>query len=179
MDNRLERLQTAEQALKLVLAVRTHTLMAKTNTGLRRLTAPEPSKTVAEELKAETKLELTREEEEQASGALEHAAAYLVAQQLDAVMAESFENRFQHANPDIRSAACIASILCDSLAENHFGGNWKIPARWHWREFKIEGVITLDTQKIAGKLVRRRDYGGPLALLKLIDFVRETLKGQT
>jgi len=175
MDERLEKLETAEQALRLVLAVRTHTLLAKSNPGLRRLTAPEPAKTTVQEQKADIKLELTREEEEEAAGALEHGAAYLAAQTLDAVLAATFEDRFHHANPEIRAACCIASILRDSPAENPFGGSWKIPDRWHWREFKIDGVITLDTEKIAGKRVRRRDFGGPLALLRLIDFVRKSL----
>ena len=175
MENRLEKLALAERALKLVLAIRTHALMAKTNEGLRRLTAPDPRRALAEERETGIKLDLTREEEEQASGELEHAATYLVAQQIDAVMAETFKNRFEHADPDIRTAACIVSILCDSLADNHFVGTWKIPAKWNWREFKIDDVISLDTQKIADKPVRRRDYGGPLALLKLIAFVRTSL----
>ena len=175
MDDKLEKLTTAEQTLKLVLAIHTHTLMAKKNEGMRRLTAPDPRRALAEERETGVKLALTREEEEQAADALEHASTYLAAQQIDAVLAENFSDRFEHADPDIRTAACIASILCDSLADNHFGGTWKIPAKWNWREFKIEGVIALDTQKIADKPVRRRDYGGPLALLKLIDFVRKSL----
>ena len=156
-------MKRAEDFCKLVLAVRTRCLLAKNNPDRPTLTQEEA---------ASPELELTREEEEQASVALENSAAYVVAVELDAVLDETFPDRFNHPDTEIRVACQLARILRDSFDTNPFQPTWKFPPEWAWRKLGIKDVISLDGKALNRRPVRRRDYGGLLSLLRLLEFVR-------
>lgn len=175
MTDLQERLRLAELLLKLVTAVRTRTLLAKSNPALRPLTKGDTPGSTAQPQAGQPDMLLTKEEEDEASAALENSAVYLAACQLDAVLEESIPNRFEHDNHDIRAACSVIRLLQESFAANPFDPVWKFPDEWKGKLLEFEG-LSFFPPELDGRPVRRRDYGGPMTLLRLIEFVQGAIK---
>lgn len=120
-------------------------------------------------------LSLSPEAEERASGALVHCATYLLAVQLDSVLQEAISNRFNHSNSVISAAAWIARLIRNAFAHNPLYPVWKIDRKCRNKLIEIPGIIRLDTSGREGNCLKRMDYGGPLALLKLSSYVRQNI----
>ncbi len=171
MDNWKERLRLAEQVLKLVVAVRTRALLAKSNPALPTLTSGIAPGVKGKPPPDTNNMVLSKEEEDEASAALENSAVYLTACQLDSVLEEKLPNRFEHDDRDIRSVCSIIRLLKVSFEENPYSPVWKFPGEWKGRLLEFE-KISLFPPELDRRPVRRRDYGGPLTLLRLLEFVR-------
>ena len=171
MDNWKERLRLAEQVLKLVVAVRTRALLAKTNPALPTLSSGEAPGSKGKPSPDTNNMVLSKEEEDEASATLENSAVYLAACQMDSVLEAKLPNRFEHDDHDIRSVCSIIRLLKVSFAESPFKPVWKFPDEWKGRLLEFEKV-SLFPPELDGRPVRRRDYGGPLALLRLLEFMQ-------
>jgi hypothetical protein len=121
-------------------------------------------------------LELTREEESTGSTLLEHVSTYTLAAQVDTALGDLYPNRFESLDQMLQSAAWIARLIRNSFAHNPFAPQWKTYAECENKHFIVGDLISLNTRGLDGKYVHRRHYGGPLALLKLSEFVQERLK---
>lgn len=82
-------------------------------------------------------------------------------------------DRFRHPNPNIRCASWIARLIRNAFAHNPFAPVWKTYAECKNQTYNVNDVISLKTTGLNGKPVERLDYGGPLALLRLLDFVKQ------
>lgn len=120
-------------------------------------------------------LPLSPEEEKRASGALVHCATYLLAVQLDSVLQEAVSNRFNHSNSVIFAAAWIARLIRNAFAHNPLYPVWKIDRKCRNKLIEIPDIIRLNTREREGTSLKRMDYGGPLALLKLSSYVRQNI----
>lgn len=121
-------------------------------------------------------LELTKEQEELASILLVHSATYLCAVQADTVLQAIVPNRFNDSDPDIRSASWIARLIRNAFAHNPFAPVWKTYSECENKIYTVQNVISLNTTGLNGKPVERLHYGGPLALLKLLEFIKQLLE---
>ena len=82
-------------------------------------------------------------------------------------------DRFKHLNDDFRNAAWIARLIRNAFAHAPFNPSWQFYPECRNRVFEVRDTIRLDTAGIEGAFVERRHYGGPLAVLRLSQFVRE------
>lgn len=117
-------------------------------------------------------LKLTKKEEYLAPGLLHHVATHILAVQIDTFLQERYGDRFNHLNNDIKSAAWIARLIRNAFAHNPFDPIWELHTECENKLYQIPGVIELKTQDLDGKRIKREHYGGPIALLKLSEFVR-------
>ncbi len=118
-------------------------------------------------------LMLSKEQEQLAAILLVHSATYLCAVQADTVLQATIPDRFKHSDPNIRSASWIARLIRNAFAHNPFAPVWKTYSECENQTYAVENVISLKTSGLDGKPVQRLDYGGPLALLRLLDFVKQ------
>jgi hypothetical protein len=121
-------------------------------------------------------LRLNKDQEEFAVICIEHTAIYIMAVQIDSVLSETIEDRFNHKNNDVKSAAWIARLVRNSFAHNPFAPTWKIYRECDNKIYKVRNIISLNTKGLNNKPVKRMDYGGPLALLYLSRFVRNEIE---
>jgi hypothetical protein len=121
-------------------------------------------------------LQLTREDEFAAASFLEHVATYVLAVQIDTVLETAYPDRFQSTDQIVRSTSAIARLIRNAFAHNPFAPKWIIDRKFLNKEFVVPDVTSLDTTGLNGQYVDRAHYGGPLALLKLSEFVRGKLE---
>lgn len=121
-------------------------------------------------------LKLTKKEENLSVALLHHVATYILALQIDTVLQDKFQDRFNHKNNDIRSAAWIARLIRNAFSHNPFYPRWEFYSECMNKQYAVSKIISLDTSKLHGKEVDRMHYGGPLALLRLSEYVRGLLK---
>jgi hypothetical protein len=116
-------------------------------------------------------LSLTAEEEKMAATIVEHSATYLMAVQLDEILEKLFPNRFEHSDRNIQDGARIVRLIRNAYAHDPLSPTWlKIPAPWRNQVLTVEGIISLNTNSLEGKKVERMDYGGPISLLRLLQY---------
>jgi hypothetical protein len=115
------------------------------------------------------------QEEEEAAWALVHCAIYIVAVQLDTVLSETVPDRFAHSDDSIRSSSWIARLTRNAFSHNPFIPTWLTYPECDNKQCIVPGIISLKTVSLNGKCLDRMDYGGPLALLKLSQFIREEI----
>jgi len=121
-------------------------------------------------------LKLTREEEGIGSTLLEHVTTYTLAVQIDTALGALYPSRFESADQILQSAAWIARLIRNAFAHNPFAPQWQTYLECENKQFTVHDFISLDTSGLNGKYVDRGHYGGPLALFKLSEFVREKLE---
>lgn len=113
-------------------------------------------------------LSLQPSEEENAFAALEHTATFLCVNQAHAVL-EKLDNS---AEDEAFSAAFhIARLLRNSFAHDPFAPVWLFGPKLENTILEVPRVIRLDTAGLKGQRVLQAHYGGPLAILRLTQFV--------
>jgi hypothetical protein len=115
-------------------------------------------------------LVLTREEEEKAFAALGHCATYISVVQVHTALESVYDDPFQIREADVSSVFQISRLIRNAFAHNPFSPVWEVRGAWKNRRFVVPDVITLDTANLDGEPVRREHYGGPIAILRLIEF---------
>ncbi|MBI4093310.1 MAG: hypothetical protein HY420_05285 [Candidatus Kerfeldbacteria bacterium] len=117
-------------------------------------------------------LKLTKKQEELGIALLHHVATYTLASQIDTTLQNLYKNRFKHRRKVVRNASWIARLVRNAFAHNPFYPQWIIQPEAKNSVFEVEDIIKIKTSNLDGKFVSRHDYGGPLALLSLSEFVR-------
>ena len=86
------------------------------------------------------------------------------------------KNRFNHRNDGIRNASLILRQIRNAFAHDPLNPTWDIrqPEAMN-KILVVKDIIKLDTKEINGKRIQRLHYGGPLAILKLSEFIRMKL----
>lgn len=62
---------------------------------------------------------------------------------------------------------------------NPFAPAWKVYGQHENQTYTVQNVIALNTSGLHGQLVKRSHYGGPLALLRLLQFTKRVVEEQT
>lgn len=166
-------LENAELQFKLALAIQT-TCHLSDRPDFNYLASFSYGKHTAEH----GKLMLTKEQEAFASILLAHSTTYLCAVQIDSVLGEIVPNRFQATDPNIRSASWIVRLIRNAFTHNPFAPVWETYPECENQTYSVRDMISLETTGLNGKPVVRKDYGGPLALLRLLHFVKTLLPAE-
>jgi len=115
-------------------------------------------------------LVLTPKQEEHAFSALEHCATYIAVVQIHTVLEAIHPDPFNIKEPAILAAFQISRLIRNAFAHNPFAPAWEIRAAWRSKVFIVPDIITLDTTGLDGQLLKRKHYGGPLCILRLINY---------
>jgi hypothetical protein len=114
-----------------------------------------------------------------ASEGLQRTATFLMALTIrDALTACVSDPRNDHRE-NVRSAYQIARMIRNAFAHGPIDPHWSIDQDCENSEFTVEGIIALKTTGLHGIRFEWRHYGGPLALLRLSQFVRFDILGDT
>jgi hypothetical protein len=100
---------------------------------------------------------------------LERLAYRLLAMELDAALGAALNggDRFGHKDSFIRDASTIIRLIRNTVAHNVLEPRWKIDRKFQNRQLAIDGILTFDTTGLNGQLLKRHDFGGPIALFRL------------
>jgi hypothetical protein len=100
---------------------------------------------------------------------LTRLAYRLLAMELDAALAAALkgDDRFNHKDSFVRDASSIVCLVRNTVAHNILEPRWKINRKLQNRKFVIDGILTFDTTGLNGQLLKRHDFGGPIALFRL------------
>jgi len=122
-------------------------------------------------------LKLSDEERDYAPRLYEHTAKYVLVTQVDKVLQEMIGgDRFEHEDDNLRAASHIIRQLRNAFAHDPFNPRWKIRDERARNEiFSVKDIIELDTSNLNNTLLRNRQFGGPIALYRLTEFIREEL----
>jgi len=119
-------------------------------------------------------LELTRTEEKEGANILEHVGIYMMMLQLNKVLEDEWgKARIFSKDKTIRNISQVVRLIRNAFAHDPFKPTWEIKKLVENMEFEIPGVLILKTHNLDGKRVKPKDYGGQLALLRLLEFVEE------
>lgn len=157
----------AELQYKLALAVET-TATSSNDLHLNYLSTFSYGKHVIKE----RELMLTKENEKQASTLLVHSATYLLIVQLDKFLDKVLPETLKQNDADLNCAWRISHLVRNAFAHDPFAPIWTVSKRDRNRTYRVGNIISLDTSGLEGKPVLREHYGGPLALLKLVQYIR-------
>ena len=170
----LRKLHHSELQFKLALAVST-TCHSSNERALCYLGAFSWGKHVMDS----EELSLTKENEKLASSILEHSATYLMTLQLDEILEKLFPNRFEHSNCCVQNGARIVHLIRNAFAHDPLSPAWLIPTYCKNKTFSVEGIISLNTTELNEKKLKRSDYGGQIALLRLLQYFRQLIEEDT
>ncbi len=108
---------------------------------------------------------------------LHRSAIFLMAVAVKDAIKAIIPNPKNHNDSNIRNAYQIARLIRNAFAHSPFYPMWSIDPDCQNTIFEVKNIITLNTKGLHGTPFDWRHYGGPLALLKLCQFVRfEILK---
>jgi hypothetical protein len=120
---------------------------------------------------SEDELRLTPSQEKWGAVVLEHVAVHLMAVQIDTAFEAKFGiQRFDNSDETISAACSIARLIRNAFAHDPFGPVWEFTPKFANRTYKVPGILSVNTAGLKGQPVRREDYGGPLALLRFLQF---------
>jgi hypothetical protein len=74
------------------------------------------------------------------------------------------------------SASRIAWLLRNAFAHNPFAPTWKVHGQHDNQTYAVKDVIVLKTSGLNGQLLKRSHGGGPLALLRLLQFTKRVVE---
>lgn len=119
-------------------------------------------------------LALSRKREQLAASVFEHCALNILMQQLDTELTHKHGRR-RLTTPDraLRAASWIARHVRNAFAHDPLVPVWQVDRSVRDEVFEWSGIARLDTRGLSGKIVQRRDYGGPIAVLRLSQKCRE------
>jgi hypothetical protein len=75
-------------------------------------------------------------------------------------------------DPVKRSAFEIARLIRNAYAHRPADPHWSIDPPCQDKQYEVPGILRLDTTGLQGKRFEWQDYGGPIALYRLSEFVR-------
>lgn len=108
---------------------------------------------------------------------LERLAYRLLAMELDSALASelSGEDRFNHEDTFVRDASTVIRLIRNTVAHNILEPIWKIDRKLQNRKIVIGGLLAFDTTGLNGRLLKRLDFGGPIALFRLSERILKYL----
>ena len=101
--------------------------------------------------------------------------------ELDSALARELngDDRLNHVDAFVRDASTVVRLIRNTVAHNILEPVWKIDRKLQNRTIVIEDVLTFDTTGLNGRLLKRLDFGGPIALFRLSERIVEYLNSRT
>lgn len=124
-----------------------------------------------------SEIALGQEEADFAAWNLQRSGTFLMASAALEAIKATIQNPKAHADARIANAYQIARMIRNAFSHSPFDPIWRIDQDCRDRDFEVPSVIRLDCRGLDGKPFDWRDYGGPLAILRLAWFVRKDLLG--
>jgi hypothetical protein len=94
--------------------------------------------------------------------------------------------RFESKDREIQNISRVVELIRNAFAHDPFNPTWQLTDATRNKVYDIPGILTLKTDSLHGKRLdekkdslddKGKDYGGQLALLRLLQDVREKLSG--
>jgi hypothetical protein len=165
-DEHLGRLFTAELQFRLASAVRLATTL-----GYQPLDLP-TAWSHGRHVVAYPEVGLRQDQADFAACYLHRSATYLMAVAMRDAIAETVADPKNSTDAGTRNAYQIARFVRNAFAHNPFDPVWSIDANCQGQVFEVPDIVRLDTTGLNGTRFDWYHYGGPLALLKLCQYVR-------
>lgn len=110
---------------------------------------------------------------------MHRSATYLMAVTIKDAIKAAVENPKKSRDSNVQAAYQISRLIRNAFAHSPFAPKWSIDPDCRNHIFKVCDIVTLDTSGLHGTLFDWRQYGGPLAMLRLCQYVRfEVLKDE-
>jgi hypothetical protein len=120
---------------------------------------------------------LRQDQADFAAWSLHRSATFLMAVAIKDAIKSAIPDPKNHSDSDVRSAYQIARLIRNAFAHGPFNPAWSIDPNCRNQVFEVTNLIKMDTSGLDGIPFDWRHYGGPLAILRLSQFVRyEILK---
>jgi hypothetical protein len=108
---------------------------------------------------------------------LQESATFLMMTEIKNAIVAVVPSVQNHSDKNITNAFQIARFIRNAFTHHPFKPVWSIERKYQNKKFIVTDIIELDTTDLNAKSFDWRHYGGPLALLKLSNYVRfEILK---
>ncbi len=125
----------------------------------------------------EKELKLNRKQEKMGSAILEDVSTYMMMLQLNEILVDEWGlQSLESKDDEIKSISQVVRLIRNAFAHDPFNPIWRIPNYAKNQEYVIPDVLTLKTHELDGKKFDRMDYGGPLALLRSLQYTRNKLE---
>jgi hypothetical protein len=119
-----------------------------------------------------SEIALSVDEADYAAWSLHRSATFLMAVVMKDSIRAAVPDPKTAADVDIQSAYQISRLIRNAFSHAPFDPVWSIDPDCRDRVFAVRDVIKLDTADLHDRRFDWRHYGGPLALLRLSQFVR-------
>ncbi|HBU69072.1 MAG TPA: hypothetical protein DEE98_01670 [Elusimicrobia bacterium] len=103
---------------------------------------------------------------------LQRSATYLMAVAIKDAIKAIITDPKNHKDLNIRNSYQIARLIRNAFAHSPFHPIWSIDEDCRDKIFEVKDIIILNTKGLDRTSFDWRHYGGPLAILKLCQFVR-------
>jgi hypothetical protein len=104
---------------------------------------------------------------------VKRSATYLMACQIQEAITWLTDSKARSVEGELRSAFEICRLIRNGFAHSPFQPKWRIDPACNQKCFVVEGIIMLDTSDLDGQNFDWRHYGGPLALLRLSEYISD------
>jgi hypothetical protein len=108
-----------------------------------------------------------------AAGALKHSATFLMALQIKETL-KALTNKGKNkaiSDPHLEDIFKIVDLIRNGFAHGPLQPCWEIKKQ-DKKIYEVPGIIRLDARELHGTPFSWQHYGGPLAMLKLSEYVR-------
>jgi hypothetical protein len=107
-----------------------------------------------------------------ASAFLHHSATLSLAVHIVSAYKQAIGDTRNSSDSAKRSAFEIARLIRNAYSHRPADPHWSIDPPCRDKQYEVPGILRLDTTGLQGKRFEWRDYGGPIALYRLSEFVR-------
>lgn len=118
---------------------------------------------------------LSEDDADYAAWSLHRSATFLMAVAMKDAIRAAVHDPKADGDADVRSAYQIVRLIRNAFAHSPFDPVWSIDLDCRDRVFAVRELIRLDTTGLHDQRFDWRNYGGPLALLRLSQFVRAAI----
>ena len=119
-----------------------------------------------------SEIALLQDDADYGAWSLHRSATFLMAVAIKDAIRAAVHDPKTAADVDVRSAYQISRLIRNAFAHAPFDPVWSIDPDCRDRVFAVRDVTRLDTTGLHDQRFDWRHYGGPLALLRLSQFVR-------
>src|SRR5207253_10110243 len=115
---------------------------------------------------------LRQDQADFAAWSMHRSATFLMAVAMKDAITAGVPDPKNATNSDVQAAYQISRLIRNAFAHSPFNPVWSIDPDCRDRVFAVRDIIRLDTTGLHDQRFDWRHYGGPLALLRLAQFVR-------
>ncbi|MGO9200097.1 MAG: hypothetical protein ACLQM8_06100 [Limisphaerales bacterium] len=121
---------------------------------------------------ADAEVAISEEDADCAACFLHRSATFLMAVAIKDAIRAAVPDPKNHFDSEIRSAYQISRLIRNAFAHAPFAPVWSIDSDCRNQVYAVRALIRLDTTGLQNQRFDWRHYGGPLAVLRLSEFVR-------